>query len=189
MLSYTDLKKGVVFVRDGEPFEVLDSNFSRMQQRKAVIQAKIRNLITGKVTDTTFQASDQYEEANIEKRPLKYLYGHRGEFVFLDPSDPKKRITLSNQLLGDAKKWLLPDTEIIALMFDEKIIKFNLPIKMDIKVIEAPPGVQGDRAQSGSKAVTLETGAIIQVPLFINTDDIVRVNTETGEYVERTEKA
>ena len=189
MLNYTDLKKGVFFVRDGEPFEVLDSNFSRMQQRKAVIQAKIRNCITGKVTDTTFQASDQYEEANIEKRPFIYLYGHRGEFVFVDQADKKNRITLPKELLGDITKWLLPNTEVTALVFNEKIISITLPIKMDIRVIEAPPGIQGDRAQSGSKAVKLETGVTIQVPLFINTDDIVRVNTQTGDYVERTEKA
>ena len=174
---------------DGEPYEVMETNFSRMQQRKAVVQAKIRNLLSGKIVDTTFQASNQFQEADIEKRPLTFLYAHRGDYVFSDPRNPKDRIALHDTLIGQDKKWLKPNTEVTALFFNEKIIRLKLPIKMDFKVTEAPPGLQGDRSQSGSKAVTLETGAIIQVPLFINTDDIVRINTESGEYAERTEKA
>lgn len=189
MLTYTDLKKGVQFVMDGEPYEVMEANFSRMQQRKAVVQTKLRNLLSGKIVDTTFQASNQFEEANIEKRPLVFLYAHRGEYVFSDPQNPKNRISLDDALIGQNKKWLKPNTAVVALFFNEKIINFKLPIKMDFRVTEAPPGVQGDRSQSGSKAVTLETGAIIQVPLFINTDDIVRINTESGAYTERVEKA
>lgn len=189
MLTYTDLKKGVQFIIEGEPYEVMETNFSRMQQRKAVVQAKIRNLLSGKIVDTTFQANNQFEEANMEKRPLTFLYAHRGAYIFSDPRNPKERISLNDTIIGQNKKWLKPNTEVTALFFDEKIINVKLPIKMDFKVTEAPPGLQGDRSQSGSKAVTLETGAIIQVPLFINTDDIVRINTESGEYTERTEKA
>ncbi|MDP3771846.1 MAG: elongation factor P [bacterium] len=188
MLSYTDLKKGVQFVRDGEPCEVLEANFSRMQQRKAVVQAKIRNLRTGKTLDTTFQPSDQFEDAMIEKRPFSFLYEHRGEFVFTDPADKKKRLTLSAERVGDSAKWLMPNTSVEALFFNDELLSFKLPVKLDLTVTEAPPGVQGDRAQSGNKAVTLETGTIVQVPLFINTGDIIRINTETGDYVERVKK-
>lgn len=189
MLSYTELKKGTLFIKDGMPFEVVDSSFSRMQQRKAVVQAKIRNLVTGKTVDLTFQASDQFEEANVQKRSLMFLYNHRGEYVFVDPENRQQRFTMNEETIGDAKKWLKPNTTVTALFFDDKLLNFVLPIKMDLKVTEAAPGVQGDRAQSGTKAATLETGAIIQVPLFINQDDIIRVNTETGDYVERVEKA
>lgn len=199
MLSYTDLKKGVLFVMNGAPHEVLEANFSRMQQRKAVVSAKIKNIATGKITDATFQASDYFEEADVQKRPLMFLYAHRGEYFFAEPDKKRRngetrpqsgrRFSLADAAIGDKKRWLKPDTELTAVFFDDALLTFSLPIKMDLVVTEAPPGIQGDRAQGGTKAVTLETGAVIQVPLFINTGDIIRVNTETGEYAERVEKA
>lgn len=189
MLSYTDLKKGVLFVMDAEPYEVVDSSFSRMQQRKAVVQAKIKNLISGKTVDRTFQPSDNFEEADVKKKPLVFLYEHRGEFVLHDPQNSKNRFTLKEDDIGEHAKWLIPHTQISALFFGERLIKLSLPIKMDFKVTEAPPGVQGDRSQSGTKTITIETGAAVQAPLFINTGDTIRINTETGDYVERVEKA
>ena len=188
MLSYTDLKKGALFVRDGKPYEVVESNFSRMQQRKAVVQARIRDLASGKITDLAVQPSDYFEEAAIEKRPLAFLYGHRGDFVFAEPGKPEKRFTLKEEALGDAKKWLKPNTEVTAVFFNDALITFSVPVKMDLKVTDAPPGIQGDRSQGGAKAVTLETGAVVQTPLFINVGDVIRVNTETGEYDERVQK-
>lgn len=189
MLSYTDLKKGVMFMLNGEPYEVVDTSFSRMQQRKAVLQARIKSLRSGKLLDRTFQASDEFEAADVEKKTLLYLYGHRGEYVFNDPENTKVRYTLNKEQVGDRKKWLKANTEVTAVFLGENMLTFTLPIKIDLKVTEAPPGVQGDRSSGGTKAVTLETGAIIQVPLFINTDDVIRINTETGDYVERVEKA
>jgi len=188
MLSYTDLKKGVVFAMDGQPYEVVEASFSRMQQRKAVVQGKIRNLATGKITERSFQPSDAFEEANIERKPLTFLYEHRGEFVLTDPADKKNRFSLTRDAIGASARWLKPNTEVIALFFNGAFLNFRLPIKMDFTVSEAPPGVQGDRAQSGNKAVTIETGATVLTPLFINTGDIIRINTETGEYTERVEK-
>lgn len=203
MLSYTDLKKGILFVMDGAPYEVLEANFSRMQQRKAVVQAKIKNLAAGKITDATFQASDYFEEADVQKRPLLFLYAHRGEYFFAEPGKKQRisaqrgedrpqsgrRFSLIESAVGDKKRWLKPDTELTAVFFGDTLLTFSLPIKMDLAVADAPPGIQGDRAQGGTKAITLETGAVIQTPLFINVGDIVRVNTETGQYVERAEKA
>ncbi|MDP3710101.1 MAG: elongation factor P [bacterium] len=188
MLSYTDLKKGVLFIKDGEVCEVLDASFSRMQQRKAVVQAKIRKLSSGKILETTFQPSDSFEEANIERRPLLFLYQHRDDYVFSDLKDKSKRFTIKEDFIGDKVKWLKPNTEVAAVFFGEKLLTLTLPIKMDFKVTEAPPGIQGDRATSGTKAVTIETGAVVQVPPFINEGDIIRVNTESGLYVERAEK-
>ncbi len=189
MLSYGDLKKGTLFIKDGDPYEVIESSFSRMQQRKAVVQSKVRNLATGKTYDITFQASDSFEEAHVERRTLIYLYGHRGEFVFADSQHRSQRFSLNEEAIGDKKKWLVPNTQVSALFFNEKLLTLVLPIKMDLKIAEAAPGVQGDRAQSGTKAATIETGVVIQVPLFINPGDVVRVNTESGTYVERVEKA
>ena len=189
MLSYTDLKKGTLFLMDGNPYEVLEANFSRMQQRKAVVVVRIRNLATGKILETTLQASNYFEEADIEKRPVTFLYSHRGEFFFSEPDKKQNRFSLTADALGEKKNWLKPNTELTAVFFSEKLLTLSLPIKIDLEVTEAPPGIQGDRSSSGTKAVTLETGAIIQTPLFINTGDIIRVNTETGEYAERVEKA
>lgn len=189
MLSYTDLKKGVLFIYNEEPHEVLEANFSRMQQRKAVVQTKIRNLASGKTYDINFQASDQFEEAEVEKRPLTFLYQHRGEFTFQDPKDAKNRFLLPEEIVSDSKKWLKPNTQLTAVFFEDKLLNLVLPIKMDFKVVEAPPGVQGDRAQSGTKTIKIETGAVIQAPLFINAGDTIRINTQTGEYAERVEKA
>ena len=189
MLNYTDLKKGTAFIMDGDPYEVIDASFSRMQQRKAVMQARLRNLRSGKLIDRTFQASDAFEPADVEKRPLMFLYGHRGEFVFTNPKDRKNRFSLTEEQIGDNAKWLISNTEVTALFFGEKLLNLTLPVKMDFKITEAAPGVQGDRAQSGTKAATIETGAIIQVPLFINPGDTIRVNTTTGEYAERVEKS
>lgn len=188
MLSYSDLKKGVLFVRDGKPYEVVESSFSRMQQRKAVVQARIRDLTNGKITELTLQASDYFEEADVAKRPLTFLYRHRDDFVFSEPGKPQARSTLTKEKVGDAGRWLKPNTEITAVFFNDALLTFSVPIKMDLKVTEAPPGIQGDRSQGGTKAVTLETGAIVQTPLFINTGDIIRINTETGDYVERVRK-
>lgn len=153
------------------------------------IQTKIRNLKTGQVYSRNYKPADTFEEAAIEKRPIKFLYHHRGEFVFHDPKNVKNRFILSEEIIGANKKWLKPNMELTVLFLDETPINIQLPIKMDFEVAESPPGIQGDRSQGGTKSITTETGAIVQAPLFINEGDIIRVNTETGEYVERVEKA
>lgn len=174
---------------EGDPYQVLESNFLRMQQRKPVVQTKIKNLRTSKIVERNFQPSDTFEEAELIKKPLRLLYKHRGEYVFVDPEDPKNRFSLSEETVGENKKWLKDNTEVTALFLKDKFLNLTLPIKMDFRVVEAPPGIQGERAQAGTKTVKIETGAAVQVPLFINTGDIIRINTETGEYTERVEKA
>ncbi len=189
MLTYNDLKKGVIFVLDGAPYEVLEYEFLRMQQRKPVAKTKIKNLVTGKIVERNFHMNESFGEAEIEKKPMKFLYAHRDEYWFSEPKNSAKRFTLKIDVIGEGAKFLKPNTEVTALQFGEKIISIEPPIKIDLKVIETPPGIRGDTAQGGSKPATLETGAVVSVPLFVNNGDIVRVNTQTGEYVERTEKA
>lgn len=173
---------------DGQPYEVLDSHFLRMQQRKAVMQTKLRNLISGKIIDRNFQASDYFEEAEVEKKSAVFIYTNRGEYWFHEESNPKNRFSLSGEVLGESAKFLTSNTVVSIMTFNDKVIKVSLPVKMDFKVIEAPPSVKGNTAQGGNKVVTLEGGGKVSVPLFVNQDDIIRVNTETGEYVERVEK-
>lgn len=189
MLNYNDLKPGTVFVLDGQPCEVLDYHFMRKQQRKPVAQTKIKNLISGKIISYTAHSNESFGEAEINYRKVKFLYGHRGKFVFSELDNPAQRIELDENQIEDIKKFLKPNNSVEAVEFEGKIINIILPIKMDFKVIEAPPGIKGDTAQGGVKAVKIETGAIINVPLFIEQGDIIRVNTQLGEYVERAEKA
>lgn len=188
MLSYTELKKGIIFSMDNQPYEVLESNFLRMQQRKAVVQGKIRNLITGKVLDRNFQPSDKLEEVELEKKSAVFIYQAKGEFWFHEEGNPKNRFSLSAEVIGQAANFLKANTLINSILFNGKVIKVIIPIKMDLKVAEAPPSIKGNTAQGGTKVVELETGAKISAPLFINTGDMIRVNTETGEYVERVDK-
>ncbi len=188
MLSYTDLTKGVIFVMDGEPYLVLEYNFLRMQQRKPTVQTKLKNLITGKIVAKSFQGSDAFSEAEIDKQPITFLYASRDEFWFCEKGNPKNRFALKEENIGDVAKFLKPNTEVIAYKFGEKIINVELPVKIDYKVVEAPPSYKGDTATGGSKTVKLENGLTMNVPMFINEGDVIRVNTETGEYVERAEK-
>ncbi|MFZ5559302.1 MAG: elongation factor P [Patescibacteria group bacterium] len=200
MLTYTDLKPGTVFILDGQPYQVLEFNFLRMQQRKPVVQTKIKNLINGKIISRNFQPSDNFEEAEIKYREVKFLYGHpdrrsltsngtsRNKFVFCEINDPSKRFEISEEQIREMAKFLKPNSDVSVMEFEGKIININLPIKMDFKVIEAPPSVRGNTAQGGVKAVKIETGAMVSAPLFIEEGDIIKINTQTGDYVERVEK-
>lgn len=187
-LGYTDLKPGAVVIIDGQPYEIQSASFLRMQQRKAVVQTKFKNLLTGKIIDRNIHQNETFEEADIEKRAVKYLYGHRGEFWFAETSDLGKRFSLSEEVIGSAAKFLKANTEVIAVVFNGKIVSIKPPIKVDLLIKDTAPGNRGDTVSGGRKSATLETGAIIQVPLFIDVGDLVRINTETGEYAERVEK-
>ena len=188
MLNYNEITLRKYIVLDGTPYEVLDSHVFRKQQRKPVNHTKLKNLFSGKVTEYAFHVADTVEEAEIESREIKYLYNNRGEYFFCEANDPSKRFTLPADLISSQAKFLKTNMTVEILTFRDKNIGIKLPIKMDLKVIEAAPAVRGNTAQGASKQITVETGATLTVPLFINEGDIVRVNTETGEYVERVEK-
>ncbi len=188
LLAYTELKKGTLFILNGEPYEVIESNFLRMQQRKATVQTKIRNLMTGKILDRNWQGSDNFEEAEIEQKDAQFIYAARGEYWFHPVGDPKARFSIKEEVAGDPAKFLKAGTIVKTMIFKEKVIQVKVPIKMDLLVKEAPPGIKGNTAQGGSKVVTLENGTQVSVPLFIEEGETIRVNTETGEYVERAGK-
>lgn len=188
MLEYNEILPKRVILLDGEPYEVLDAHVFRKQQRKPVNQTKLRHLITGKVTEQSFHVSEKVEEADLSTKPVKYLYENRGERWFCAENNPGDRFKLEDTTVGTGGAFLKPNTVVEALIFDEKVIGLKLPIKMDLKVTEAPPAVRGNTAQGGSKVITLETGATVDAPLFINEGDTVRINTELGTYVERVDK-
>ncbi len=185
MLSYTDLTKGVLFIMDGAPYEVVDMHFLRMQQRKAVVQTRIRNLITGKLLDRNFQASDSFEEAEVERKTANFIYESKGQYWFHEEGNPKARFSLDADVAGEQGRFLKPNTKVVTMVFNGTVINVEIPVKMEFKVTEAPPAIKGNTAQGGSKVVTIEGGAKISAPLFINEGDMIRVNTQTGEYVER----
>ncbi len=185
MLDYNEASVHKFIIFENEPWEVIASHVFRKQQRKPVNAVKLRNLITGRITEVSFHASDRVEEADIDKKEVKYLYTNKGEFWFCDAKDPGKRFQLPEEMIGPGAKFLKPNTIVDAMIFDEKIIGIKFPIKMELKVVEAHDATRGNTAQGATKAVKLETGAEIQVPMFIKEGDVVRVNTETGEYTDR----
>ncbi len=188
MLDYSQITSQKYIVLDGEPYEVLDSHVFRKQQRKPVNQTKVRNLKTGKVTERSFHQSEKVEEADIETKSIVYIFSKQEELWFHSVGDKGDRFSLDSKIVGDGKKFLKEGMEIQALIFNDEVIDIKVPIKVELGVKIAPPSVRGNTAQGGSKVVTLETGAEISVPLFINEGDVVRVNTETGQYTERVEK-
>lgn len=187
MLTHNDLKKGVRILIEGEPYEVLDSNLMKKAQRRVAIQTKLKNLLNGNVLDRNFHQGDVFEEAELSKFSAKFLYAHRGRYFFCEEENPSKRFDLGEELLGPQVNFLKPNEIVEAIVFNEKVVSLMIPIKIQLKVIEAPPGIKGDSAQGGTKIVTLETGVKISVPLFVEEGDMVEVNTETGQYSRRME--
>jgi len=185
MLTHTDLKKGVQFILDGQPWEVLEAQLLKMAQRRPVIQSKIRNLIDGRVQEKNFQQGDIFEEADLQKKDIKFIYQSKGQYFFCEINDPSKRFSFTEAQIGSQAKYLRPNEIVTGIVFDDKIINFKVPIKVQLKVNESAPGVKGDRAQGGTKEAILESGAVIQVPLFIEEGDTIEVNTETETYVKR----
>lgn len=188
MLEYNEIVERKYIVLDGAPYEVLTSHVFRKQQRKPVNATKLKNMISGKVTEYSFHQSEKVAEAEIETRDIKYLYVNRGEYWFCDPANPSARFSVDEDTVGPQAKFLRPNTEVQQMLFGELSLGFKLPIVVELKVTEAPPGIKGDTASGGGKAITLETGAVITAPFFVNEGDIIKVNTETGEYKERVSK-
>lgn len=185
MLSYNEIKPRKFIVFNGEPYEVLDSHVFRKQQRKPVNQTKLKNLITGKVVENSFHQSESVAEAEIDKRPIKYLYTNKGEYWFAEKDNPSKRFTLPADSIGAKIIYVKPNDIVDFLSFNEVPIGIDIPIKVTLKVTDAPPTIKGNTAQGGNKQVTVETGANINTPMFINVGDVIEINTDTGEYVSR----
>ncbi|MDD5720848.1 MAG: hypothetical protein PHT16_00145 [Candidatus Pacebacteria bacterium] len=188
-LEYSDIREKKIIIHDDEPCEVIESHVARTQQRKPQNQVKLRSLISGKVFPATFHAAETADEADIIKRDITFLYHNKGEYWFCELNDKSKRFKLDENLIGTAAKFFKQNGNVTALVWDndeeEIIIKITLPIKMEFKVKEAPPAVRGDTSKGGNKVITLENGTTLNAPMFINEGDTVRINTETGEYVER----
>ncbi len=189
VLSYNEIVPKTVIEYNNEPYEVLSSHVFRMQMRKPVNQTKLRQVISGKVIEISFHQSETVKEADIEWMDAVYLYSNRGESWFAEAGNPKNRFSFAEDAVHDQVQWLVPNKEIEVMVYKEKPVSLKIPIKVDLKVKEAAPAVKGDTVSGGSKQVVLESGASVNTPLFINEGDVLKINTETGEYVERVTKS
>lgn len=185
MLSLTEIKPGKKIVIDNEPFVVQTSQHSKVGRAGAVLRTKLRNLATGSITTKTFQGADKVEEAEISTQKAQYLYKEGSAFFFMN-NETYEQFELAKKVIADNALFLKDGIEIDILYFNSNPINIELPIKLDFEVTEAPPAIKGNTADGGSKQVTIETGAKVNVPLFIKTGDKIRINTTTGEYAERS---
>ncbi|MBU1046786.1 elongation factor P [Patescibacteria group bacterium] len=183
ILSYNEVIPKKFINLDGIPYEVLSSHVFRKQQRKPVNQTKLRNLLNGKQIEKTFHQPDKIESAEIEFRKIKFLYQNKEEFWFCEENNPKERFKIDGNAISI--KFLKENSLVDAMFFDDKAIGIKLPTKLDLKVVEAPPANKGNTVSGANKPVKVETGDFVTVPIFIKEGDIIRVNTEKGEYVER----
>lgn len=185
MLEYNEIKEGKVIIFEDEPYEVLASHVFRKQQRKPVNATKLRNIISGRVVEYSFHQSEKAYEADITNRNIKYLYTNKGQSWFCDPNKPSDRFSLPEEKITNELRFIKQNDVVEAKVFEDQIIGLKLTPKVELKVTEAAPGVKGDSSKGGTKIVTVETGATLNVPLFISEGDIIRINTQTGEYTER----
>jgi len=188
MLNYNDITPKKYIDLDGEPYEVVSSQVSRKQANKPVNKTKIKSLISGRVVEKVFHVSDKAKEADIETRTIKYLYNNRGEHWFCEKDDPSARFNLPEDVVGSMSDFIKENSLVDALVFNDEVIGVKIPIKAELAVKEAPPAVKGNTATGATKQVTLETGLVVNTPLFINEGDIISINTDTGEYTARVEK-
>jgi elongation factor P len=189
VLSYNEITLKKVILHEGEPYLVVASHVFRKQQRKPVNITKLKGLKSGRVLEVTFHQNETVDEAELETRSVTYIYKKPGEYWFHTTGNAGDRFTLSEDLVGDQGRFMKERMEVDAILFDDEVIGLKFPIKMELKVKEAMDAVKGNTSSGALKEVTLETGATIMAPMFINAGDIISINTETGEYSERIEKA
>jgi len=183
MINVAKLSKNSYIIFKNQPYKVVEFEHSKMGRGGAVMRSKLKHLTTGEVLPQTFKGGDRVEEADISYQKLQYLYQDQNGFNFMNQDF--EQLNLARETIGARGSFLKESQEIEGVFLNNNLIDVKLPAKVDLKVIEAPPGVKGDTATAAKKTVKLETGLELQAPLFIKEGDILRVNTESGEYVER----
>ncbi|MCB9810594.1 MAG: elongation factor P [Candidatus Nomurabacteria bacterium] len=189
VLSYNEITPKKVIIFNDEPYLVLSYHVFRKQQRKPVNITKLKSLKSGRVVENTFHVNETAEEADLENRKIVFIYRKGDEYWFHNSGRPSERFALTADLIGDAGKFIKDRSELEALVYEDEVIGVKIPIKIELKVKEAMDAVKGNTSSGAQKEVTLETGATLMVPMFIGEGDMIAINTETGEYSERVEKA
>jgi len=184
MLNFNEIKTGRVIKVNGEPFIIIKTDHHKMGRGGAVLKIKCRNLINGNILERTYQGAEKAEEAETETKKANFMYKDKEEAYFMDNGN-YEQFNLPLEEIGEPAEFLKEGVDVDVLYFEGRPVSVSLPIKMEFKVVSAPPSVKGNSAGNVNKQVEIETGALINVPLFINEGDIIRINTDTGEYVER----
>ena len=186
MISTGDVKKGIIIELDGQLMKVLDWTHIKMARGSAQVRMKLQNVRKGDIIERTFQAGTRWPRARVEQRRVQYLYGDENTFHFMD-SETYDQFAVNASLLGDDAKFLKENTDVFVSSHEGEILGVDLPVTVDLVVTQTDPGFAGDTATGAKKAATVETGLVVQVPLFVNEGDTLRVDTRTGEYVTRVQ--
>jgi len=186
MYDTSDIRKNLKVKIDGDPYIVVEFQFVKPGKGQAFTRTRFKNMITGAVLDKTFKSGEKLEPADLEEHTMQFMYAD-DHYHFMN-TQSYEQIEMTLEKVGDATNWLLENMEVSILFFDGKPIGMSVPIFVNMEVTEAEPGIKGDSVSGGSKTVTLTTGAKVQVPLFINQGDVIKIDTRTGEYVERMKR-
>jgi len=184
MISTNDFRTGLTIEVEGDIYTVVDFQHVKPGKGSAFVRSKLKNLRTGAVIERTFRAGEKLPRAHLERKEMQYLYREGDSFVFMD-NETYEQVSLTTEQLGDNVKYLKENMNIYLLTHGGNLIGVELPNFVELEVVAADPGVRGDTATGGTKSATLETGLAIQVPLFVEVGDVIRVDTRTGEYLER----
>ncbi len=187
MYSASDLRKGLKIEIDGEPYTVVDFQFVKPGKGQALYRTKIKNLVTGATIDKTYRSVDKIDKPNLEERDLIYSHMEGHHYIFMD-AETYDQVVIGDDVLGDQKYFLIDDMEVQVLFHDNRPIEVTLPFFVEKKIAATEPGARGDTATNVQKPAKLDNGYEIQVPLFINEGDIVRIDTRTGKYADRVSK-
>ncbi len=184
-LSYGELRKGMAVELDGEPYIVVDYERSKMQQRAPVMRIKFRDLVSGRLVERTFSGFDVgFKVADVERRSAQYIYQDDDFHYFMD-DETYDQFPLSGDQISDELPYLVEQTNVELVLFRDNPVAIEMPVSVDLEVTETDPGFKGDTAQGGSKPATVETGLVVNVPLFVNRGDRIKVDTRTGSYLSR----
>jgi elongation factor P len=186
LISTGDVKKGVIIELDGQLMKVLDWSHIKMARGSAQVRMKLQNVRKGDIVERTFQAGTRWPRARVEQRKVQYLYNDGDAYHFMD-SETYDQFAIGAAMLGDDARYLLENTEVFVSTHDGEVLGVDLPVTVDLRVTSTEPGFAGDTATGAKKPATLETGLVVQVPLFVNEGDLLRVDTRTGEYVTRVQ--
>ena len=184
MATTNDLKKGLVLNLDGQLWSVVNFQHVKPGKGGAFVRTTLKNVLSGKVVDKTFNAGTKVDTATVDRREMTYLYADGSDFVFMD-SDTYDQITIPSDVVGDAARYLLDNQTALVAIHEGTPLYIELPTSVELVISHTDPGLQGDRATGGTKPATLETGAEIQVPLFVSTGEKVKVDTRDGRYLGR----
>ena len=184
MIDTSDFRNGLSIVVDGQVFTIVEWQHVKPGKGGAFVRTKLKNVRTGAVIDRTFRAGEKFEQAILDRRKMQYLYSTGDEYIFMDTED-YEQISIPKSLVGDQAKYLKEGLEVEVLTHEGTVLGIELPFFLDLTVVDTDPGLRGDTASGGSKPATLETGAVVQVPLFINIGDVIKVDTRTDTYLER----